>query len=224
MVYLPSLLLLVFLAACNQAGPTPSSTPKSQPLVGTWTGCMFAGFNRVEFDNDGTANLDSHLVNYTFDGTRVKFSNTPFNTGAVEYSALFSSSNDLLTLSDTQGGFCVIARSGSSGKQKLLSSIVGTWIGDCNQEIDQESVEFHHITFLADETFTSDGTLPMEGENVKGPYTIPATDMSISDDYSTLGLLSGQGYRTPFDWEISPDGKTLALFELGGSSCSLTHS
>ncbi len=87
-------------------------------------------------------------------------------------------------------------------------------------------MEFHHITFHADGTFTSDATTSVVEINSNGTYTIPTTDSGVSDDYSILGLAFGGGFPDIFVWEISADGKTLTLSlpENAGAFCSLTRS
>lgn len=222
--YASGLLLLIFVTACGSqsGGPPTSSSPNSQPsLVGTWTGCAFIGFSQATFNNDKTATLDNKVINYTFKGTQIQFSDTPYNTGAYEFEANLSPDSNLLWLTDTQQQFCVMTRNGSVGQQELFSSLVGTWTGNCNENDSQNTLQFQLITFNANMTFTSDATytFSLNNQSPNGTYTIPTLYSEISNDYSVLGLTFGDGAPEPFNWLVtnhgivSPKGKQLMLHE-----------
>ncbi len=225
-------LVVLFVLSFGGAKILPSlvsHTAKTSSLVGTWTGCMLVGFNEAEFKTDGTADLDDHVETYTFNDTQIEFNNTPNDTGPVEYSAVLSPSSNVLTFSNMQEtDFCVMARFGSSGDHEILSSIVGTWTGDCHlyANFGPGDVQFQQIVFLNDGTFTLGQGISADDTSIPdGTYSIPASEIEIQD-YATIGLYFGIDGSTPFYWEVSTDGKTLDLGGggFGGYSCSLTRS
>jgi hypothetical protein len=190
--------LLLLLAACGGStnGQTSSSSEQTSSqqtsgssIVGTWTGnCTLqsTGFKQAEFDTDGTLVLDGYVAKYEVSGGQVRFI-APQATLQFNYS--ISADGNTLTLTDSRGVPCMLARAGSNASQTIAQSLIGVWTGTCTGNYGFSKIEFK-----------PDGTAGIDGD-YSWKWSLP--------DFSHINLVDSN--NTTDTWDYSLSGSTLVM-------------